>query len=572
MHTRRFNNVVAYSMIVVLLASLITGCFRKQDAQPAPQSGGRDVIASLGVVTTAHPLASQAGLDVLKKGGNAIDAAIATALVLGVVEPYASGLGGGGMAITYIAKENKCYIIDFQDVGPGKSRPDSYKAVKGKVPETKQIGYKAVAVPGELRGLEMLHKKFATMKWADLVAPAIKYAEEGFPAGKTLTEVVTEDMLRIDKYPAVAKAWYTRQFYRDGLPIQPGDKLMNKELAETLKKVAAGGADVFYTGEIAAAIAKEFAKPEAGGWITAEDLARYKAVMREPLSGNYRGYNIFGFPPPGSGLVVMEMLNILEGYDIAKLGPADEFYHIFIEAQKLAYADRTRYGGDTDFVDVPVARLLDKNYAAELRKRIDLNRASEKKPATAGSQESGSTTSFAVIDKDGNMVSITKTLGHFMGAGVVVGGTGIVLNDHMDTFSANPKSRNAPAPDKRVFSSISSTLVVKNGKPFLAVGSPGASRINSTVAEIIVNVIDFKMDLQQAINAARVHNRNEKVTSIEGSTPPEVRAKLEARGHKLQVLRDIDLFFGGAQGVMIRPDGKIHGAADPRRDGIAVGF
>lgn len=572
MHTRRVNHVVVYSLIVVLLASLLTGCFGEKGVQPAPQSGGRDVIATQGVVTTAHPLASQAGLDVLRKGGNAIDAAIATALVLGVVEPYASGLGGGGMAIVYIARENKCYIVDFQDAGPGKCRPDSYKAVQGKVPEFKQIGYKSVAVPGELRGLEMLHKKFATMKWADLVTPAIRYAEDGIPAGKTLTEVVTEDMLRIDKYPADSKAWFMRQFYREGLPIQPGDKLANRELAETLRKVAAGGADVFYTGEVAAAIAREFAKPGAGGWITKEDLARYKAVMREPLRGNYRGYDIFGFPPPGSGLVVMEMLNLLEGYDVARLGPADEFYHIFIEAQKLAYADRTRYGGDTDFVDVPVGKLLDKNYAAELRKRIDPNKASEKKPQKKGGQESGSTTSFAVVDKEGNMVGMTKTLGHFMGAGVVVGGTGIMLNDHMDTFSANPKSRNAPAPDKRVFSAISSTLVVKDGKPFLAIGSPGASRIISTVAEIIVNVIDFRMDLQQAINAARVHNRNEAVTSVEGGMPPAVRAKLEARGHKLQVLRDIDLFFGGAQGLMIRPDGKIHGAADPRRDGIAVGF
>ncbi len=570
---KRIHYSILYGLIAVLLVSLLTGCFGdKQAQQSVPAADKRDCVAANGVVTSAHPIASQAGLEVLKQGGNAIDAAIATALTLGVVEPYASGLGGGGMAIVYIAKENKSYIVDFQDVGPLKCRPDTYKRINGKIPEFKKIGYKSVAVPGELRGLELLHQKFGSKQWSSLFTAAIKTAEQGFEVTKTLNGIITEDMMRIEKYPTGSQKWFQKQFYKDGLPLQPKEKYYNKELAATLKKIASGGADVFYKGEIAEAIAKEFAKPEAEGWITKQDLANYKAVLREPLRGIYRDYEIFSFPPAGSGMVVLEMLNIMEGFDLAKMGRGADFQHVFIETQKLAFADRSEHGGDTDFVKVPIDRLLDKKYAEQQRKRIDLKKAFAGRREAGFEAESGSTTSFAVIDKEGNMVSITKTLGHFMGSGVAVPGTGFILNDHMDTFYANPKSRNAPAPGKRVFSSISSSLVTKDGKPVMAVGSPGASRIISTVAEIIINVIDFKMDLQQAINADRVHNRNEKVTSIEGSVTPEIIKKLEERGHKINKLKKLDLYFGGAQGVMLRSDGKIQGAADPRRDGIAVGY
>lgn len=568
---RKFSVVLVYSLVLLLFVNLFTGC----SAQAEAKDVRRDFIAENGIVTSAHPLASKAGLDVLKNGGNAFDAAIATAFMLGVVEPHATGIGGGGMAIVYIAKENKSYVIDFQDIGPGKARRDTYKRINGKIPAFKKVGYKSIAVPGEVRGMELLHQKFGTKRWEDLLAPAIKAADQGYEVSQTLTEVISGSMSYAELVSPDSWNSFSRYFFRDGMPLLPGDRYVNKDLAETLRKIAKGGADVFYKGEIADAIVREFAKPDAEEWITKQDLANYKAILREPLQTTYRGHTIYTLPSPGSGMTAAQMLNILEGYDIEKMGfGSEEFKHTFIETQKLSYAAHSRYTGDTDFVKVPVKGLISKEFANQQRKLINLHKAQDRVTdfGNPAEYESGSTTSFAVADKDGNIISITKTIGHFMGSAIVVDGTGILMNDHMDTFYASPNSPNAPGPQKRVFSSISSSIVVKDGKPLLAVGSPGASRIISTVAEIIVNVIDFKQDLQTAINSPRIHCRNSKTVQIEAGTPVNVRKQLESKGHKLEVLKKLDLFFGGAQGIMYLPDGRMHGAADPRRDGIALGY
>ena len=542
-------------------------------AAAGPADSKRDALGANGVDSAAPPVAARAGLDVLQKGGNAADAAIATALSLGVVEPNASGLSGGGFALVYVAKEKRSYVVDFRETAPAKARPDAYPLTpKGKaVGDASATGYKAVAVPGELRGLEMLHKKFGTRPWADLVQPAIQQAEAGLVVSETLSQILAEEFDRLEKAPAMP--WMQKNFYKDGLPAQPGDVIRNPELTATLKKIASGGADVLYKGEIADAIAKEFAE-KGGAWITKDDLANYKAVLREPVQGTYRGYTVITLPPPSSGgLTLIELLNILEGYDLAQMkqGSAD-YLAVCVEAQKLAFADRAKYMADPAFAKVPVSGLLDKAYAAERRKAIDPQKPKRAAAGTPSKYESGSTTSFSVVDKEGNIVTITQTLNHFMGAGVVPAGTGILLNDEMDDFDLQPSSVNAPAPGKRPLSSMAPVIVLRDGKPFMTVGSPGATRIITALANIVIGVVDFKLDLPGAILAPRFHNGNLTETAVEARFPKEVLSALEARGYKLGVKKDLDLYFGGAQGILFRPDGKLVGMGDPRRDGVALGY
>lgn len=543
---------------------------------PAP---ARDTVAAHGVVAAAHPLAAKAGLEVLQAGGNAVDAAIATALTLGSVEPNASGLGGGGFALVYMAKAKKAYVVDYRETAPGKARPDTYQpAEKGQpADDSQKTGYRAVAVPGELRGLEMLHRMFATRKWADLFKPAIGYAEGGITVSETLAGVLTEEYERVQLAPAMP--FFQKTFYKDGLPAERGDIVRNPDLARTLRLVAAGGGDVFYRGEIANAIVREFAA-KGGGWITKEDLAGYKAVLREPITGTYRGRTIIALPPPSAGgVMLLEMLNVLEGYDLARLGAGTaDFIHTVIETHKLAFADRLAYLGDPAFVNVPVAGLISKPYAAERRKTIDplkAHMATAGKPGSvpgAAGHESGSTTSFSVVDREGNVVTITQTIEEFLGAAVVAEGTGVLLNDEMNDFDRDPSSLNAPGAGKRPLSSISPIVVLQDGKPFLTLGSPGGPRIATALLNIVTQVIDFHQDLQAAIVAPRFHNGNAALTTYEPRIGEDVLSALEARGHQFTKKKEFDLHFGGAQGVMIRADGRLVGGADPRRDGVALGY
>ena len=552
---------------------LLSGGSAARAAEKTATAPERSARGGKGVVAAAHPLAAKAGLSVLQKGGNAVDAAIATALTLGVVEPNASGLSGGGFALVYIAKEKKSYVVDFREAAPAQARPDSYagggKRSAGNDPSA--TGYRAVAVPGELRGLEMLHQRFGTQPWADLFQPAIEQSEAGLVVSETLSLILADEFDRLEKAPAMP--WLQKNFYKDGLPAQAGDVIRNPELTATLKKIAMGGADVFYQGEIGVAIAREFAE-KGSNWITRADLASYRAILREPVKGTYRGCTVITLPPPSSGgLALLELLNILEGYELAQMkqGSAD-YLALCIEAQKLAFADRAQYMADPAFAKVPVTGLLDKAYAAERRKSIAQQKPKRASAGSPAKYESGSTTSFSVVDKDGNIVTITQTLNHFMGAGVVPEGTGILMNDEMDDFDLQPDSVNAPAAGKRPLSSMAPLIVLRDGKPFLTAGSPGATRIITALANIIIGLVDFKLDLPAAILAPRFHNGNLTETAVEARFPREVLAALETRGYKLSVKKEMDLYFGGAQGIMFLPDGKLLGMGDPRRDGLALGY
>lgn len=536
----------------------------------------RDVIANNGVVAAAHPLAAQAGVEILKNGGNAFDAAIATSFMLNVVEPNASGMGGGGFAILYVAKEKKSYMIDYREMAPAKAKPDMYKLdANGKVlNDATATGFYSTAVPGQLRGMEMLHKKFASMNWEDLIAPAISQSEAGLPVTKNLNGIIMDELGRFDKY-SPSMDWFKNVFFKNGLPVQAGDVVINAELTDSLKKVAAGGADVFYQGEIADKIDAYYAK-HADGWITKADLAGYQAKLREPVTANYRGYTLVTSPPPSSGgLTLANMLNIMEGFGVKEMGRNSiDFHHNFLETQKLAYADRARYMADSDFINVPMKGLADKFYADQRRQLIDPEKANVGlQPGDPGKYESGSTTSFSVIDKAGNMITVTQTINYFFGSGVVIDGTGIIMNDEMDDFVPNnPKHANAPAPGKRPLSSITPTIVLKDGKPFMTLGTPGGPRIITTVAQIIMNVIDYNMDLQTAILDARMHCPNAPVSQMEKPVNDSIIKGLEARGHKLNLRPERSPYFGGAQGIMILPDGTLHGAADNRRLGQAFGY
>jgi len=575
------KSILILCMVLILSLTIVAGCgTQEKAAAPQPvqqQQDKRDVVAAQGVVAAAHPLAAKAGLEILQKGGNAIDAAIATSFALGIVEPNASGLGGGGFAIVYIAKEKKSYVVDYRETAPLAAKLASYKLdEKGKPIDDAMglvTGYQAVAVPGQLRGMEMLHQKFASMKWNELMEPAIKQSEAGLTVSKTLNGILADELGRISK-DSPSYPWLKQAFYKDGLPANPGEVIKNTELTASLKKIAQGGADVFYKGEIADLIVKEYAE-KGKEWITKEDLQTYKAIMREPVQGNYRGYTVLTVPPPSSGgVALLEILNIIEGYDIAKMGAGSvDAMHVITEAQKLAFADRAKYMADPAFSKIPLTGLMDKKYAEERRKLIDLKQANTQiKAGEPGKYESGSTTSFSVVDKEGNMVTITQTINHFMGSAVVPAGTGIILNDEMDDFTIDAKSVNAPEPGKRPLSSMAPTLILKDGAPFVTMGTPGATRIITTISNLVIDLIDFKMDLQPAILYPRFHNGNSAMTNIESRIPQDVVKALEARGHKFDVKKEMDLYFGGAQGVMFAPDGKLHGGADPRRDGLAVGY
>ena len=530
------------------------------------------VEAKNGMVAAAHPLASQVGVEILKKGGNAVDAAVATAFALGVVEPNASGLGGGGFILVYNAKTKAVKAIDYREMAPLKAAPDMYKLTPdGKVADKEnEMGHKAVAIPGTLAGLTLALKQHGTMSLKDVMAPAIRIAEEGYIVSKTLNGMMKDNFDKLTKFPAAAAI-----YLKGGLPYEVGDKLVLKDLARSYRLIAEKGPDVFYKGEIADAIEKEM-KASGKGLITKADLAAYKPAIRTPVRGTYRGYEIISMAPPSSGGThVIEILNILEGYNMTRLGfQTPESLHIMAEAMKRAFADRAKYMADTDFVTVPIAGLISKKYADELRKGISLDAAGSNIPAgnPLAFVGSGGTSHLSVIDQQGNIVALTQTINYFFGSGVLVPGTGIMLNNEMDDFNPQPGTSNSVDPRKRPLSSMTPTIMLKNGKPFLSVGSPGATRIISALTQIIVNVVDFRMNIQDAIDAPRIHCMTGDIF-MESRIPKEVQDALTAKGHKLSVRGAVDLYFGGAQGVMIDPaSGKLYGAGDPRRDGVAVGY
>lgn len=561
---RRHLTLVA---LIVSAASLLV-------AQVPLNLYGRAANGKNGVVAAAKPEASQVGVAILKKGGNAVDAAIATGFALGVLEPNASGIGGGGFMIIKLAKMKEAVVIDFREVAPGAAKPDMYKFDdKGKVVDNASVvGGLANGVPGEVAGLLYAFDHYGSKKItrAQLIQPAIDWANKGIPVTINLAGIIKDNFETIKKFPACASI-----YLKDGLPYEIGDTIKNPDLAKTLKLVAEKGTDAIYKGEIAQKIAAEVQKQ--GGLITAEDLANYQVQVRKPVVGTYRGYTIMSVPPASSGGThLIELLNILENFDLKATGygsPASA--HLWSESMKLIFADRAKYMADTAFVKVPLTGLTSKGYAKELAAKIAMDKSMES--ATAGDPskfESGSTTSLSVMDKDGNMVAITKSINYFFGSGVLVPGTGFIMNDHMDDFVLKPGSVNSVEPGKRPLSSMSPSLVLDpKGRAFMTLGSPGATRIFPTVAQVISNVVDYNMPLQEAILAPRYFQMASGNLNVEGRVSLNTFNKLGPLGHTLTIKNDWDPYFGGVHAVLYNYDAKVlMGGADPRRDGQAAAY
>jgi gamma-glutamyltranspeptidase / glutathione hydrolase len=576
-----------------------------------------------GMVTSAHPLATQAGVEILKQGGNAIDAATATTLAISVVEPFSAGIGGGGFMVTKIGKDIK--TLDFRERAPLKASRNMYLDAAGKVrPNASLEGHLAAGVPGTIAGLAAAHRQYGKLPWRTVVAPAIKLAREGFTVSEIYTVQAKSKQKLLASNPA-ARAIFTR----DGKPLQPGDRLVQRDLARTLIAVARNPQN-FYTGSIALAIDRDMRLNR--GLITLSDLRAYKPKWREPVCGKFRQYNVCSMAPPSSGGVhLLQILNTIGNTDLAALGwHSPDALHLLLESMRIAYADRSAYLGDPDFTKVPVSALINPAYAAKRRQEIDpqkahpsttvkpakpeilkqfdraltgalapsplqgeswggvkiyaTNQTSRKgHPYGKSSQplpESLETSHLTVVDRDRNVVSLTFTVNYRFGAGVVVPGTGILLNDEMDDFAVAPGvanvfglvggEKNSIAPGKTPLSSMTPTIVTENGKFRLAMGAPGGSTIITSVLQILLNVLEYKMDVGAAVAAGRIHHQwlPDKVDVEPWGFDAATLAELRRRGHSIEPRE----YWGNANAIEQLPDGKLSGAADPRGEGVAGGF
>jgi gamma-glutamyltranspeptidase/glutathione hydrolase len=530
------------------------------------------VWARHGMVASQEALATQIGVDVLKQGGNAVDAAVAVGFALAVTLPQAGNLGGGGFMIVHDAKSGETVAIDYREKAPGQASRDMFLDAAGNADsKLSQYSGLAIGVPGTAAGLALALERYGTMTLQQVMAPAIRLAEQGVVVTPDLSDSLKASADEIKAWPSS-----TRIFFKEGgAPYEPGDVLRQADLAKSLRQIAEGGPDAFYKGEIARLVVAQMQAD--GGLITMEDLAAYQAQVREPVRGTYRGYEVVSMPPPSSGGVhIVQILNILEGIPIGYLGHnSAETIHLMAEAMKLAYADRSEYLGDSDFVDVPVQGLTSKAYADELRGKINAHRATSSatiKPNNPIPYESDQTTHFSVVDKDGNAVANTYTINFSYGTGLVAEGTGILLNNEMDDFSAKPGvpnaygliggDANAVEPGKRPLSSMSPTIVLKDGAPVIVTGSPGGSRIITTVLQVIMNVVDHGMNIAEASEAVRVHHQwlPDELRVEEGLSRDTIRL-LEARGHTVRE----QPVMGSTHSIMRQPDGSLFGASDPRR-------
>lgn len=531
-----------------------------------------------GMVASEQGLATQVGLDILKQGGNAIDAAVAVGFALAVVLPNAGNIGGGGFMVLHDDKTGKDVAIDFREIAPAKASRDMYLDNQGNVIDGKSLfTHDASGVPGTVAGMEYALKKWGTMPLSKVLEPAIKLADKGFIVSDVLAQTLKEEKSTLGKWSS-SKAI----FFKNGEPLKSGDLLVQKDLAKSLRLIAKQGAKAFYQGEIATKIAKEM--QSHGGTMTLEDLKAYKVVERQPIIGDYRGYKVVTMPPPSSGGVhLIEILNMLEHYPIKEDGvnSAKNIHHM-AESMKLAYADRSEYLGDPDFVKIPVTGLTSKAYANERVKTIDDNKArlsSTIKPGKPQPYESDQTTHYSVMDKAGNAVAVTYTLNLNFGSGIVAEGTGILLNNEMDDFSVKPGvpnafglvggAANAIEAKKRPLSSMTPTIVMKNNKPWLVTGSPGGARIITTVLQSVVNTIDHEMNPAEAIITPRVHHQwlPDELRVEEGISPDTIKL-LQDKGHKVVTKAPM-----GRIQIIQADDSGFYGYSDPRNpDGKTLGF
>lgn len=534
------------------------------------------VVAQSGMVSAQDRIAAEVGRDILARGGNAVDAAVATGFALAVTHPQAGNLGGGGFMVLHLAESGKTLTLDFREMAPAAATRDMYLGADGEVDNRlAQYSHLSAGVPGTVMGMLNALEAYGTMTRRQVIGPAVKLAAQGFPVSYAMAESLEDarDQLSVD--PSSLQFF----FKSDGAGYRAGDRLKQPELAASLRRIMRRGADGFYAGETANLIVAEM--QQGGGLITHADLENYKAVTRTPVHGTYHGYDIAAMGPPSSGGVhVVQMLNILEGYDLEADGHnSADYLHKLIEAMRRAYADRSKYLGDPDYVDVPVSGLTDKAYGRALRDDINLESASRSAdiaPATTMPYESPATTHYSVIDKDGNAVSVTYTLNFSYGSGYSVDGAGFLLNNEMDDFSAKPGSPNgyglvggefnAIEQGKRPLSSMTPLMVFKEGKPILVTGSPGGSTIITAVLQTALNVMEWDMNLAQATNMAKIHHQwlPDRV-SVEPGIPDDTLDILAARGFNLPKVDGVyKRTVLGRVNSVAQGDGVVLGAADPR--------
>lgn len=554
--------------------------------------------AQHGIVVSVHELASRAGVEIMQAGGNAVDAAVATGFALAVVHPAAGNIGGGGFMLVRMA-DGKTHFLDYREKAPAAAKADMYLDAQGNVIENAStIGYKAIGVPGSVAGMVYAEQEFGKLTLKQVMAPAIRLAREGYP----LSWGEARDLH--DKY-LTQFAESRRIFQRDGNYYQPGEIFRQPDLARTLERIAAKPDD-FYHGRLAGELAAVMQK--GGSLITADDLAHYEVKEREPIRGTYRGYEVISAPPPSSGgTVLIESLNILEGYDLGKLeSRSAQSIHFTTEAFRRAFFDRAEFLGDPDFAKIPVAQLIDKKYGAAWRDSIDDAHATASKdlkrpsifseleqyaaahPQALGIHESPHTTHYSVVDAAGNAVAVTTTINDWFGSRVTADGLGFLMNDEMDDFSSKPGvpnsdgliqgAANAVGPGKRPLSSMTPTIVVHDGKTFLVLGSPGSSKIITTVANVLMGVVDYGMNIQEAVDAPRFHNQwVPDVLNVEQWFSPDTVSVLQKMGYNVEFGLydggDVSPYWSDAECIAIDPKtGERLGASDYRHNGKAVGY
>ncbi|NLY16163.1 MAG: gamma-glutamyltransferase [Gammaproteobacteria bacterium] len=538
----------------------------------------RPVQSRNGMVASEHHLASQVGLEILQKGGNAVDAAVAMGFALAVTLPNAGNLGGGGFMLLHDAKTGNNHALDFRETAPAAAHRELYLDENNNIIEGESIySHRSIGVPGSVAGFEHALNNWGSMSLKEVIRPAINLAKKGFPVSQTLAQMLLVQQKQLEKWPA------TREIFFNGeRPLQAGELLIQKDLARSLKLIAKQGAKAFYEGRIARAIVSEMQRH--GGLISMQDLADYRAIERLPVTGDYRGFKIVSMPPPSSGGIhLLQMLNILEHFPLHEQGATSaESVRLIAEAAKLAYADRSEFLGDPDFVNIPQRGLISKEYAALLASSIKpgaVRDVANIRPGNPADHESDQTTHFSVIDRQGNMVGVTYTLNLNFGSGIVAEGTGILLNNEMDDFSAKPGvanvygliggEANAIQGGKRPLSSMMPTMVLRDNKPWLVTGSPGGARIITTVLQTLINAMDFGMNPAENAATPRMHHQwQPDVLRIEKGFSPDTLNILEQLGYDIELKASM----GRTQTIQIEHDG-LHGYSDPRNpDGATLGY
>lgn len=569
----RRNAVVIMAGVMLLVGTMAHAAAILEGERMSPVQGKE------GMVVTSHFLATQSAQDVLKKGGNAIDAAVTAAFSLAVTQPRSGNIGGGGFMLISSEKNNEVVAVDYREKAPAGATVDMFLDKEGNADsQLSRYSHLAAGVPGTVAGLALALETYGTISLKEAMAPAIKLAEEGFVVTPRFSDGLKDKQEMLKKWDSSSKIFYKP----DGSFYEPGELFVQKDLAATLKRIAEQGAQEFYVGKTAELLVAEMAK--YGGLITMEDMKNYAPTMRTPVHGQYRGYDIYSMSPPSSGGVhIVQILNILEGYPIAEYGHnSAQTIHLMAEAMKRAYADRSFYLGDEDFVKVPLQGLTSKDYAKKIREGIDMNKATPSSTIAPGKPlpyESNETTHFSIVDKFGNAVSNTYTINFSYGSGIVVDGAGFLLNNEMDDFSAKPGVPNAYGliggeankvePNKRMLSSMSPTIVKQQGKNFLVTGSPGGSRIITTTLQVIMNVIDHGLNIQSAVAAPRFHHQwlPDELRIEEGISVDTIKI-LQEKGHEVQQKSAM----GAIQSIMVK-DGMMYGGADPRRStALAAGL